>query len=95
MNAFVFQVICACPFGDFCFWQILLQKALPLNPPERAAALERSAGDACAIPKTLDQFRTPMVDEQRTRPCVGAAYDHLRRASIVPRGADYRKATGS
>jgi hypothetical protein len=21
------------PFGDFCFWQILLQKALPLNPP--------------------------------------------------------------
>jgi len=33
------------------------------NPPERAAALERSAGDACAIPKTVDQFHTRMVDD--------------------------------
>jgi hypothetical protein len=33
VNAFVFQVNVFVPFGDFCFCQILLQKALPLNPP--------------------------------------------------------------
>jgi hypothetical protein len=32
---------------------------------------------------------------QRPWPCIGAAYDHLRGASIVPRGADHRKAIGS
>jgi hypothetical protein len=47
------------PFGDFCFWQILLQKALPLNPPGRAAALERPAGDACAIPKNRGSIPHP------------------------------------
>jgi hypothetical protein len=35
------------------------------NPPERAAALERSAGDACAIPKTVDQFRTARSENTR------------------------------
>src|SRR3977135_3401716 len=65
------------------------------NPPEGAAALERSAGDACAIPKTVDQFRPPMVDDPTYAALHGRRYDHLRRASIVPRRADYRKATGS
>src|SRR5882724_15171 len=62
------------------------------NPPERAAALERSAGDACAIPKTLDQFSTPMVDDSTYAARMGAAYVHLRG---YRGGADHRKATGS
>src|SRR5258708_33627912 len=48
------------------------------------------------------QFQKPWINSaprwwmtQRPRPCMGAAYDHLRRASIVPRGADHRKAIGS
>jgi hypothetical protein len=40
------------PFGDFCFWQILLQKALPLN---RAGAL-RSLSALQAMPV---QFQKP------------------------------------
>jgi hypothetical protein len=48
----------------------LLQDYLPqpdscaaTKPRGRAAALERPAGDACAIPKTVEQSRTPMVDD--------------------------------
>src|SRR6267378_58546 len=45
--------------------------------------------------KTLDQFRTPMVGGPTSAARMGAAYNHLRRANIEPRGADRRKAIGS
>src|SRR6266852_5905517 len=75
---------------------LLIDLAPSTNPgnaarPGCAAALERPAGDACAIPKNRGSIPHPRWwMTQRPRPCMGAAYDHLRRASIVPRGADHR-----
>src|ERR1700692_5040575 len=63
---------------------------------------ETNVGIAAGLATAGNATKKPWINPaprwwmtQRPRPCMGATYDNLRRASIVPWGADHRKAIGS
>jgi hypothetical protein len=76
MNAFVFQVTCVCAVRRFLLLADFVAKGIAAKPRGRAAELERPAGDACAIPKTVEQSRTLMVDD----PTSAALHRHRVRS---------------